>query len=63
MVARRAHNPQVGGSNPAPAPNFRWMVDYIVLWRKPSRINSGVRTCVVKAMMRLDTYSQQKAPI
>jgi len=39
------------------------MFYYIDFWRKPSRINSGVRTCVVKAMMRLDTYSQQKAPI
>ncbi len=30
LVARRAHNPKVVGSNPAPATSFRWiMIDVV----------------------------------
>ncbi len=31
LVARRAHNPKVVGSNPAPATNFRWLEYFQVI--------------------------------
>ena len=49
-VARRAHNPKVVGSNPAPATNLgrfieRWIVFFLLFVRKDGKAFAGWVIC------------------
>jgi hypothetical protein len=61
MVARRAHNPKVVGSNPAPATSFQGVVFIRIPLAKAMK--GYFRGSLLNLTARLDTYSQQKAPL